>query len=110
MANRLTDRMITEGLYAVGKNVDCNSYLLIEDGNGILIDPGPVAGFEAVFADVQRLLPLDSITHVIVQHQSSVCWASLILWEQKGLKATVVTHGVTAKNMRHFGVSVRPII
>ena len=44
MANRLIDRMITEGLYAVGKNVDCNAYLLMEDGNGILIDPGPVGG------------------------------------------------------------------
>ena len=58
-----------------------------------------------MFADVERLLPLDRITHVIVQHQSSVCWASLILWEQKGLKATIVTHRVTAQNMRHFGVS-----
>ena len=105
MGNQLADRMITEGLYAVGKNVDCNAYLLMEGGNGILIDPGPVAGFEAVFADVQRLLPLDKITHVIVQHQSSICWASLILWEQKGLKATVVTHGATAKNLQHFGVS-----
>lgn len=105
MGNQQANRMITEGLYAVGNSVECNAYLLIEDGSGIIIDPGPVAGFEAVFADVARLLPLDKITHVIVQHQSSVCWASLLLWEQKGLKATVVTHGVTAKNLRHFGVS-----
>lgn len=105
MGNRQANRMITEGLYAVGKNVDCNSYLLMEGGNGILIDPGPVAGFEAVFEDVQQILPLERITHVIVQHQSSVCWASLLLWEQKGLRATVVTHGVTARDLRHFGVS-----
>lgn len=105
MGNRQANRMVTEGLYAVGENAECNSYLLMEGGNGILIDPGPVAGFEAVFGDVQSLLPLDKITYVIVQHQSSVCWASLLLWEQKGLRATVVTHGVTAKNLRHFGVS-----
>lgn len=104
MENRLADRMITEGLYAVGSNADCNAYLLMENGNGILIDPGPVAGFESVFEDVQRILPLDRITHVLVQHQGPDCCASLPLWERKGLKAVIVAHGVTARSLRHFGV------
>lgn len=105
MGNRLADRMITEGFYPVGENSDCNAYLLMENGNGILIDPGPVAGFEAVFEDVLKIIPLERITHVIVQHPGPECCASLPLWEQKGLQAVVVTHGVTARGLRHFGVT-----
>ena len=82
-----------------------NTYLMIDDGEGILIDPGSALGFERVFRKVVSILPLEKIKHVIVHHQGPDCCAGLPLFEQKGLQAKIVTHGITADSLQYYGVT-----
>ncbi len=106
MRNRLVSTEIVDGLYSVGSGEGLsNTYLMIDDGEGILIDPGSALDFERVFREVVSILPLEKIKHVIVHHQGPNCCASLPLFEQKGLQAKIVTHGITADALQHYGVT-----
>jgi len=106
MRNRLVSMEIVDGIYNVGSGEGrSNTYLMIDDGEGILIDPGSVLGFERVFRKMVSMIPLEKIKHVIVHHQGPDCCASLPLFEQKGLQATVVSHGITADSLKYYGVT-----
>lgn len=106
MENRLVSTEIVDGIYNVGTGEGrSNAYLMIDAGEGILIDPGSVMEFERVFLGVVSILPLEKIKHVIVHNQGPDCCASLPLFEQKGLQAKIVAHGITADSLQYYGVT-----
>lgn len=46
------------------------SYLIIDNGEGVLIDPGSVLDFEKVFANVIKWIPLENIKYIIFNYDS----------------------------------------
>lgn len=109
MENKLKYTELTDGVYWVGDTeadakLRCNPYLIIDNGEGVLIDPGSVLDFEQVFSNVTKLIPLESIKYVILHHQDPDFCASLPLFEKKGLQAKVVTHWRTAVIVKYYGI------
>lgn len=109
MENKLKYTELTDGVYWVGDTeVDaklrCNPYLIIDNGEGVLIDPGSVLDFEQVFSNVTKLIPLENIKYVILHHQDPDFCASVPLFEKKGLKAKIVTHWRTAVIVKYYGI------
>ena len=52
---------IENGIYWVGSNdekavLNCNPYLIIDNGEGVLLDPGSVLDFDIVFKNVISLI------------------------------------------------------
>ncbi|GIM29111.1 hypothetical protein CPJCM30710_17770 [Clostridium polyendosporum] len=77
MKNELRSIELTEGLYWVGEDegvdgLHCNSYLIIDDREDALIDPGSVLDFEKVFSNVTKLIPLENIKYVIFNYGSEI--------------------------------------
>ncbi|CZQ89768.1 nucleotide cyclase [Trichococcus palustris] len=106
MENQLSSMGITDDVYRLGDvESQYNTYLMIDSGEGILIDPGSALGFERVFSELVSIIPLEKIKYVIVHHQGPDCCASLPLFEQRGLQATVVTLGITADSLQFYGVT-----
>lgn len=109
MENKLKYTEFTEGVYWVGDSeadakLCCNPYLIIDNGEGVLIDPGSVLDFEQVFSNVTKLIPLESIKYVILHHQDPDFCASVPLFEKKGLQAKIVTHWRTAVIVKYYGI------
>lgn len=92
------------GTRDIAGGLDCNPYLLIDGGEGVLIDPGSRLDFEAVYANVNRLLPLANIKYVVLHHQDPDFCSSMPLFEQKGLQAQIVTHWRTSVLLKYYGI------
>lgn len=109
MDNKLQSIEIENGIYWVGDTEEagglhCNPYLIIDDGEGVLIDPGSVLDFEKVFSNVTKLIPLENIKYVILHHQDPDFCSSVPLFEKKGLKAKIVTNWRTAVIIKYYGI------
>ena len=101
---------IAPGIYWVGgtfvnKGLQCNPYLLIDDQEAVLIDPGSVLDFEEVWGNVCSLISPDQIRYVILHHQDPDLCSSVPLFEQRGCRFQLVTHWRTKTLVRYYGVS-----
>lgn len=100
---------IARGIFWVGGNgqeggLHCNPYLIVENGEGILIDPGSVLDFEMVYKNVSSILPISQIKYVILHHQDPDFCSSVPLFEQRGANFTIVTHWRTMTLVQYYGI------
>ena len=100
---------IENGIYWVGSSdesvgLKCNPYLMIDDGEGILFDPGSVLDFETVYRNIKKLIPLEQIRYVVLHHQDPDLCSSVPLFEKAGVKFQIVTHWRAAILIKYYGV------
>ncbi len=100
---------IAEGIYWVGGKdqnggLHCNPYLIVDNDEAVLIDPGSVLDFEYVFENICSIVPLDKIKYVILHHQDPDFCSSVPLFEKKGAKFKVVTHWRTQTLVIYYGI------
>jgi len=100
---------IAPGIYWVGGSgqdggLHCNPYLIVDDEEAVLIDPGSVLDFEYVFANVCHIVPLEKIKYVILHHQDPDFCSSVPLFEEKGSRFTIVTHWRTQTIVKYYGI------
>jgi two-component system, cell cycle response regulator len=101
--------LLGEGIYWVGSptkinQLNCNPYLIIENNEGILIDPGSVLDFKDVFTSVTSLLPVENISHIILQHQDPDFCSAVPYFESNGFKGKVITFWRTAVLVKYYGI------
>ena len=60
--------------------IDTNQYLIVCDGQGMLLDPGGIEIFPRVLAELTRHLALDRIRVLFASHQDPDIISSLPLW------------------------------
>lgn len=60
--------------------IDTNQYLIVCDGDGMLLDPGGIEIFPRVLAELTRHLALDRIRAIFASHQDPDIISSLPLW------------------------------
>ena len=87
---------VGDKIYIIGdpiaqEGLNCNPYLLIDEGEGILIDPGSVLDFPIVLENLKQLIDIRKISHVILHHQDPDFCSAVPLLEKEGLNAQVVT-------------------
>jgi flavorubredoxin len=70
------------GFYDPQANFHCNPYLIVEDGEGILIDPGSVPHFPTVARKVASVLPFNKIRHIVLHHQDPDLAANVPVFEK----------------------------
>jgi len=102
---------ITRDIFWVGfsdvqTKLHCNPYLLVEEEESILIDPGSIPDFPKVMRKVIDVVDPHSISHIIAQHQDpDVCGNLPVtedIVERSDLK--IVAHRNTARLIRHLGL------
>jgi len=101
---------LADGVYWVGSSenlggLQCNPYLLVDQGEGVLFDPGSVLDFEAVLQNVTALIPLEKIRYVVLHHQDPDFCSGVPLFEKAGGRFTIVTHWRTQTIIRYYGLS-----
>ncbi len=100
---------IVDGIYWVGGReqdggLHCNPYLIVDGGEGILLDPGSVLDFEDVYENVCNILPIDQIRYVILHHQDPDLCSAVPLFEKKGGIFKIVTHWRTQTLVKYYGI------
>lgn len=100
---------IAAGIYWVGGcaqdgGLHCNPYLIIEENEGVLIDPGSVLDFEDVYENVCSLIALEKIKYVILQHQDPDLCSAVPLFEKAGATFEIVTHWRTQTLVKYYGI------
>jgi PleD family two-component response regulator len=100
---------IAPGIYLVGKNdkkeqLKCNPYLIVEDDEAVLIDPGSVLDFVQVFKNVSSIISPDKIKLIIAHHQDPDLCSSIPLFYREGVKSAVALHWRTSVIIRHYGI------
>ncbi|WP_069998028.1 diguanylate cyclase domain-containing protein [Cellulosilyticum sp. I15G10I2] len=100
---------IETGIYWVGNydqngGLHGNPYLIVDGEEGVLIDPGSVLNFEAIYTNILSIIPLEKIKYLILHHQDPDFCSSVPLFEQKGAHFTLVTHWKTQALVKYYGI------
>ena len=70
----------------------CNAYLIVDGEHRILLDPGSaVHHFPQVRRRVEQIVPLESLTHIVVHHQDPDLCDSLPAWLELVPELRIVT-------------------
>ncbi len=92
----------TEQKYSKGV-IQTMQYLIIDQGRGVLLDPGGVHLFSRVVAAVSRYISIDKIDHIFFSHQDPDVSSGIALW--LGVtKAKVHISSLWTRFLPHFGI------
>jgi len=83
----------------------CNTYLITDGDQAIVVDPGSRGWFPTVKAQVARLLPPERVSGLILCHQDPDVAASLPDWLELNPDLTVFSSPRTQVLLPYYGVS-----
>ncbi len=94
------------GFYDKEANLHCNPYLLIDEEEVVLIDPGSIPHFPIVMRKVIDLVNPGDISSIIASHQDpDVCGNLPVVEDVIGRDdLKVVAHNNTIRLLRHYGI------
>lgn len=100
---------ISEDTYYVGtqsktSKLHCNAYLIIDQEEAILIDPGSVLNFYRVLTNIKQLISLSQIKYIILSHEDPDLASSLPLFEKHGVRAKLVCDWKASQILVFYGV------
>ncbi|MBF0455309.1 MAG: MBL fold metallo-hydrolase [Magnetococcales bacterium] len=94
------------GFYDQSANLHCNPYLLIEDEEAVLFDPGSIPHFPIVMRKVIDLISPSDISVIIAAHQDPDVCGNLPVVEDVIDRSDllIAAHMNTIRLIRHYGV------
>jgi len=97
------------GIHYIGQTVEtkyihCNSYLLIDNDEAVLFEPGSVIDFEDVLKNVTDIIALKDIDYVFISHPDPDLASSLPLFEKAGLNAKIICDWKTYEILYFYGI------
>lgn len=100
--------LITQDLWWVGsestyENLQCNPYLLIKEGKGILFDPGSALDGKEVLAKTLSLISMENLEAIVLSHQDpDLCYA-ISYFEEAGFQGVLCCHERAALLIKYYG-------
>lgn len=83
----------------------CNTYMIVDGQEAILVDPGGRSAFEFVKKRVIQILPVERVSALIVCHQDPDVAASMVDWLAIDPSIKVITSVRTNILLPHYGKS-----
>lgn len=81
-----------------------NQYLIIQNGKGVLIDPGSESVFDEMLDAVQRHIPIDNLKYVFFSHQDPDVSGSITSWSVAAANSKIVISKLWVRFMSHYGL------
>lgn len=99
---------VAEGLWWVGsvdthQNLQCNPFLFIKGGRGILFDPGSALDGRIVLEKVQSLLPIECLEAIVLSHQDPDLCVAVSYFEKAGFRGVLCCHDRAALLIQYYG-------
>ena len=102
---------IAKGVFWVGSYVkneilQCHSYLILNDDESILIDPGSVIEFRKIEKKIKSVTDLKNIKYIIANHQDPDVCANISMFENKIKRGDleIITHSLSSVLIKHYGI------
>lgn len=83
--------------------IDTNEYLIVNSGQGMLLDPGGSEIFPTVLSEVSKVIDVGKINQFLCSHQDPDIMSSLPLWLALNPKASIYVSWIWGKFIAHFG-------
>ena len=83
----------------------CNVYMICDDDEYIIVDPGNRAYFEIIKEKVSQVTDPKNISKLILCHQDPDVGASMVDWLEFNSEITIVSSGRTNVLLPHYGIS-----
>lgn len=83
--------------------IDTNEYLIVSDGEAILLDPGGTEIFPAALSAIADHIELGALKHFFASHQDPDVLSSMPLWMGLCPEATIHMPRIWSGFMAHFG-------
>lgn len=101
--------IITEGIYWLGTHrrdtqLQCNTYLLVRGGIGILVDPGSTSNFDETYAAAARVINPTQIGSIVLTQPTADAVAAIRCWLETGLSPRVFSQWWTGAIVALSGV------
>lgn len=90
------------GTLTAGEEIECNSYLIVDRGEGYLLEPGGFDRFQPTLDKITAVFSAPSITHLFFSHQDPDVCASLAAWLEFNPQLTVVCPSLWKRFMPHY--------
>ncbi len=90
------------GIQGGGEEIECNTYLVVDGGDGFLIEPGGYDRYTAVLSKVNQVMNAMKITHLLVSHQDPDLCASIPAWLRTNNKIKVVLPSQWTRFIPHY--------
>jgi len=81
-----------------------NQYLIIENGEGLLIDPGSESIFDELYEGISELIEVSQIKYIFLSHQDPDVSGSIAQWAVT-TQAKFLMSGLWVRFMSHYGFS-----
>jgi len=82
----------------------CNAYLIVDDQEAIIVDPGSREFFNFVQKRIAQVIPLDQVKGLILCHQDPDVAASIIDWLAFNPKLEIIASDRTNVLLPHYGI------
>jgi flavorubredoxin len=80
-----------------------NQFLVIQDGSGILIDPGSASIFEEMYEAVSQFIDPQELKYIFFSHQDPDVAGGIAMWSV-AIPAKIVLSGLWTRFMGHYGL------
>ena len=90
------------GIYTGGEEIECNSYLIVNGGEGFLLEPGGYDRFAPILDKVNQVSSAEAITHLFFSHQDPDVCASLPSWLEFNPNLNVVVSHLWVRFLPHY--------
>lgn len=94
------------------KIIDTNQYMIVNNQQALLLDPGGIEMFSSMLSSVVKEVPIEQIKYLFASHQDPDIISSLGLWDKALPSATLYSPWLWEGFIRHFGmdsISFSPI-
>lgn len=84
-----------------GESVQSNQFLIVQDGNGILLDPGGVLTYNELYLAMSKYFPPKQLKYVFASHADPDIIASLPRW-LNGSETRLIISRIWSRFVPHF--------
>jgi flavorubredoxin len=92
------------GAVTRGEEIECNAYLLVDQGEGYLLEPGGFDRFVPVQEKVNSVFSAQSITHLLFSHQDPDVCGAAAAWLEFNPQLDMVCPSLWHRFMPHYMV------
>lgn len=92
------------GAVTGGEEIECNAYLLVDRGEGYLLEPGGFDRFTPVQEKVNSVFSAESITHLLFSHQDPDVCGAAAGWLEFNPQLHVVCPSLWQRFLPHYMV------
>jgi len=90
------------GIQHGGDEIECNTYLIVDGGEGFLIEPGGHDRYIPVLNKINQVMNAMAITHLLVSHQDPDLCASIPAWIRTNNKIKIVLPSQWTRFLPHY--------